>query len=98
MNNLKNIVLILIIIEIILTGYLSYTEFVKSDYICLSETGCSTVRTSSYSALFGIPLGYLGFFSFIILLGIFVLVYKKKVHKKVLAVLASLGALFAIYF
>lgn len=43
-----------------MAGYLSVTRAVGAAAVCGPSHGCETVATSEYSAMFGVPVAYLG--------------------------------------
>lgn len=59
----KHIALILVVIGLIISGYLSYIKLLDAPIICSENQtfSCSTVQASRWSELFGIPIAYLGF-------------------------------------
>jgi uncharacterized membrane protein len=64
---------------------------------CGVTSGCFAVRTSGYAYLFGyIPLPQVGLISYVSLFGI-ALVARNRLQHTVVAALAGLGALFALY-
>lgn len=97
MEYLKGLILILIIAEIFLSGFLVSTEFTGKDF-CLTGESCKIVRNSSYSELFGIKLSFFGFFSFVALLIIYLLAYNKKINYLFFLSCTIIGAFFALYF
>jgi uncharacterized membrane protein len=100
-KNLVFLIVSLMILELILTGFLAYTNLTSSaSGFCVAGKGvseCNTVQNSIYGELFGVKLGILGFFAFLILLGVFIYEEKSK-QNGLFFVLASVGALFAVYF
>ncbi len=68
-NTLRIIALILVVIGLLISGYLSYVKLTDSSTQCL-DTGafnCDAVQSSSYSRMFGIPLPYLGFATYLVI-------------------------------
>lgn len=51
-----------------ITAYLSYEKLTGGEPSCVIGGGCATVQNSPYASLAGIPLSYLGFFTYAILL------------------------------
>lgn len=73
--NLRTLTLILLIVGLIISGYLSYTHLTETSVICV-ESGtfdCDAVNSSLYSKLLGIPVAYLGFGADVFLLVILLL-------------------------
>lgn len=61
--NAWHLALILVVLGLIISGYLSYVKLLNVPIICSeNETfSCSTVQASKWSRLSGIPIAYLGF-------------------------------------
>jgi len=57
---------VLIAIGLGITGYLSYSSLFGNN-VCSTE-GCSTVLASAYSELLGIPVAFLGFLTYAVIL------------------------------
>ena len=100
---LRTIIFILIIFLIILTGYLAIVDS-KGSTVCLigEHASCSIVQNSQYGKILGVKVIWLGFFAFIILLLTYYQTFSKKHYDKsthrIYIILASFGAIFAIYF
>jgi uncharacterized membrane protein len=61
--------LILVVIGIAISGYLSYTKLTDTSVVC-TESGavnCEVVQSSSYSKFMGIEVAYLGFATYLLL-------------------------------
>ena len=68
--NLRTVSLILVVIGLAITGYLSYTKLTDTTTVCV-ESGafnCDMVQHSIYSRLLGIPVAYLGFGAYVALI------------------------------
>ncbi len=65
--NLRNISLGLVFVGLIVSGYLSYVKLTNVAMICVEgETfNCDAVQNSIYSEMFGIPIAYFGFATYI---------------------------------
>jgi len=66
---LRTISIILIVIGILITGYLSVAELTNTTTACI-ESGafnCDVVQNSAYSKMMGIPIAVLGFGTYLIL-------------------------------
>lgn len=90
----------LLVIELVLTGFLSYKSATSVQSFCVigQEAGsCDSVQGSGYGSLFGIKLGYLGLFSFLVLSAVLFLDLGKKKLSKIFVWLSFVGAVFAIY-
>ena len=61
--------LVSIVIGLCISGYLSYIKFTNEPMVCV-ENGpfnCSVVQASNYSMLFGVPIAYFGFATYVVL-------------------------------
>jgi uncharacterized membrane protein len=73
--NLWHISLVLVVIGVLVSGYLSFTELTDTSTVCV-DTGqfnCDAVQNSRYSTLLGIKIAYLGFASYVGLLALLLL-------------------------
>lgn len=68
--NLRNLALLLVVVGLFISGYISYNHLSNTQLVCPGESGaelagrainCDAVTTSRYSRMFGIPIAYLGF-------------------------------------
>lgn len=59
----RHLALILVIIGLVISGYLSYVKLLNAPIICSENQtfSCSVVQASKWSRLGGIPIAYLGF-------------------------------------
>jgi|TARA_Y100000310_G_scaffold116856_1_gene115530 uncharacterized membrane protein len=98
MRYLKEILLILILIEVILTGTFVFGE-TEDTYCVVGESLCSDVQNSKYGNIFGIGVGELGFyaFSFMFIFGIY-LFYFDNHYYKYFHFMFLVGFLLAVYF
>lgn len=72
---LRIISIVLVVVGLLISGYLSYSKLTETPTIC-TETGgfnCEVVQSSIYAKLAGIPVAYLGFLSYLALAAIIVL-------------------------
>lgn len=97
MNKKKILIISIIIINLVLSFYLVYTNE-KSGGICIIGESCSEVQSSEYGKLLGIPLSKIGVISFAVLLIIYLLKEKYNFLKQVFSTLVVIGGLFALYF
>ncbi len=67
--NLRNVCLILIVIGVGISGYLSYAELTETSVQCIEgqSFNCDVVQNSVYSTFMGIPVAYLGFATYLLL-------------------------------
>ncbi len=96
-QTLKEIITILILIELLLSIYLVYYQ---DSAFCLKGFSCAEVQNSSYAQLFGIKLTYFGLLAFaaLFIVNALTLYTEHKRIKQLLMLMVSLGALFSIYF
>ena len=94
----KGLIFILIMANIILSAYLSYTYFFNLEQFCLTGEGCTVVQNSDYSKIIGIPIAYLGFTSFVALFLIYLLAFNKKIEYKYFLAATIFGSIGAVYF
>lgn len=73
--SLRNISLVLVVVGLIISGYLSYTHLANTSIVCVESSAfdCDTVNSSIYSKLLGIPVAYLGFGADLLLLAVLLL-------------------------
>ena len=66
---LKQLSLILILVGLIVSGYLSYVKLLDEQIICTQgeQFNCDLVQNSVYANLMGIPIAYLGFLTYVVL-------------------------------
>jgi uncharacterized membrane protein len=71
-NRLRTIILITALVGMLTSGYLTYVKVFDTPIYCTPGLGdCTTVNSSSYSELLGIPIAIFGILSFLaILLGV----------------------------
>jgi uncharacterized membrane protein len=94
-------IIILSLVGIADTAYLSYGQLSGSSLSCSFIEGCDTVLTSPYALLFGsIPLAYLGFAFYLALfaLGVALFIFRTPLVRRLLLALASLGLISSLYF
>jgi len=68
-NTMRTISLVLIVIGIFISGYLSYVKLTNVAMVCV-ESGafnCEVVQNSAYSRLFGIPVAWLGLATYLVM-------------------------------
>ena len=72
---LRPLALITVLVGIGISGYLSYVQIVDVDIVCAagSSFDCGVVQNSIYAKLFGIPVGFLGFASYLVIGGLLLL-------------------------
>ena len=64
---LKLAIIILGLIGMCISGYLTYIHYRDLSSICLFGTGCDNVLSSQYSSIWGIPLALFGLLMYIVL-------------------------------
>jgi uncharacterized membrane protein len=72
---LRILSIVLIVIGLLISGYLSYSKMTETPTICTEGGGfnCEVVQSSIYSKLLGVPVAYLGFLSYAVLAGLVLL-------------------------
>lgn len=98
MEYLKGLIFIFIILEIILSVFVTYSYMKPSAEFCLSGNGCDNVKNSEYSKIFGISTPLFGIIAFLMLLALYILAYKKKINYNYFLIASLIGAIFSIYF
>ncbi len=73
--SLRSVSLVLLVVAIALSGYLTYEKFSDSNAPCIDNGtfDCGTVLNSAYSEIGGIPIALLGLITNLIMLGLLVL-------------------------
>ena len=73
--NLRTVSLLLVLVGIVITIYLSYTALSNTTPVCTEAEGfdCGAVQNSVYSKLMGIPIAYLGLAAYLMLGGLLLL-------------------------
>lgn len=74
-DTLRLVSIALIVVGLVISGYLSYSKLTATPTICAAgETfNCEVVQTSIYADLMGIPIAYLGFLTYVVLLALVLL-------------------------
>jgi len=73
---LRTVSLILVIVGLAISGYLSYVKLTEVPMICVANSttfNCEVVQNSAYSRIAGIPIAWFGFAVYIILFGLLLL-------------------------
>ncbi|MCA0453239.1 MAG: vitamin K epoxide reductase family protein [Chloroflexi bacterium] len=67
--------IVLVIIGLLISGYLSYVKIVNVQTVCVqgSAFNCEVVTNSIYSRLFNVPIAYLGFATNLVILALLLL-------------------------
>ncbi len=93
--------MILAIIGIIDSLYLSYAKISHSELYCAGSNNCATVNSSSYSEVFGIPNAFLGAGGYIVIFLLFYLEERNKFVKEYSSIivlgLTIIGALYSVF-
>lgn len=76
--NLRQISLVLVVIGILVSGYLSYVKLTNVAMVCAqgSVFNCDVVQNSAYSRIFGIPIAWLGLATYLIIGGLLLFQYR----------------------
>lgn len=67
--------LLLVVIGLIVSGYISYTKLTNTELVCVEDgaINCDIVQNSAYSKFAGIEIAYLGFLTYLVLGGLLLL-------------------------
>ncbi len=92
-------ILILALVGLIDTGYLSYAALAGIDAICAPGGGCSQVLNSSYSKVGSIPLGIFGvaYYALLVILILFCFKYRNYRYASFIVILSGLGFAFSLF-
>lgn len=100
-DRLRAISILLALLGAINAAYLSITKFTETPIICLTGGGCETVRSSPYALLMGIPVEFLGLFTYLVLIALFAAEWRWPLAQEYgpIAVfgIGILGTLFSAY-
>jgi len=101
MTNITNrIVLILGLLGLFISLYLTYTKISGTSPQCNLLSGCETVEQSSYSEVYGIPVALFGALFYLgIIVATFIRVIKKykEVISKLLLIATFIGFIYSMY-
>lgn len=66
---LRQVAFFFVVVGLLVSGYLSYVKLTDVPMICVADGpfNCSVVQNSAYSKLFGIPIAWMGFATYILL-------------------------------
>jgi uncharacterized membrane protein len=102
MKKLDLAALIIAMIGLSVSCYLSIVKLTNQDVLCFQGMGdCQVVTSSAYSVWRGIPIAYLGVVGYILILGLMFLNHQQK-HESSSIMLAlfgitAFGALYSLY-
>lgn len=67
--NMRTLLLISVVFGLLVSGYLSYVKLVNVPMACVEGGAfdCGKVQNSAYSMMFGIPIAWLGFATYVVL-------------------------------
>lgn len=87
------------VIGLVDSGYISWIKISHTEEKCITGLGnCTTVNTSQYSELFGIPVAFMGFAAYLAILIILIIDSKYKLlNTYALFGITLVGFLFTIY-
>jgi uncharacterized membrane protein len=75
---LRRISIVLSILGILVSAYLTWTHFANTSVQCIGGShGCDDVQQSVYSSIAGIPVALLGLFGYIAILGLLLIETKQ---------------------
>jgi uncharacterized membrane protein len=96
----NRIILLLILVGLIVSGYLAYAKFSGIPVNCSILSGCQTVEQSKYSVMFGVPVAVYGVLFYLgLIFATFIRInqkYKNLVTKLILLA-TTFGFLFSVY-
>jgi uncharacterized membrane protein len=94
----KVVILILSVLGIALSVYLTYLHYSSADAaFCVAGSGCDTVRESSYSEIFGIPVALFGVIGYSSILVLSLISISPRVRWLSLYLVALAGVVFSAY-
>jgi uncharacterized membrane protein len=66
---LRVVSLLLVALGLVVSGYLSYVKLAAVPMVCVEggAFNCDVVQSSAYSKMFGIPVAYMGFATYVLL-------------------------------
>ncbi|MEO8608867.1 MAG: vitamin K epoxide reductase family protein [Chloroflexota bacterium] len=73
---LRALSLILVIVGLAISGYLSYVKLTEVPIVCVANSevfNCEVVQNSAYSRIAGIPVAWFGFAVYVVLFGLLLL-------------------------
>jgi uncharacterized membrane protein len=91
MRKIEKIMFGLIVLQIISSIYLIYSE-------CTAINGCDYVQNSSFGEILGIKVSFIGLFAFSALLIVYLMSYKKIISKRIFFLAVFIGTSSALYF
>lgn len=75
-DRLRALSLVLVVLGLIISGYLSYVKLTEVPMVCVQNStvfNCEVVQNSAYSRIAGIPIAWFGFAVYAILFGLLLL-------------------------
>lgn len=98
--------LVLVVIGLIISGYISYTKITNTSVVCLAgeSHSCDVVQSSVYAKFAGIEIAYLGFLAYLVLGALLLLQKRVAILKEYghillfgLTLFAFLDAIWLVY-
>lgn len=81
--------------------YLSWVKIQNTELFCGGSTNCETVNSSNYANLFGVPVAFLGFATYLVIIVILLLGKQELISKDIgtfaLFGITLIGTLFSAY-
>jgi uncharacterized membrane protein len=101
-NRIRKVTWITALVGLLISGYLAYVKIFDTPIYCTPGLGdCTTVNSSSYSELWGIPIAFFGILSYLaIILLVFLADHFKLIkHYQVLIIfgISLFGFLYSLY-
>jgi uncharacterized membrane protein len=99
-GSLYRVSLLLVLIGIGISGYLSYSKLTSTDLICLDSEviNCDLVQNSIYARVAGIDISYLGLLAYLILGGLLLLEHRVPLLRDYGSILIFGATLFAFLY
>lgn len=79
---LYRISIILVVIGLIVSVYMTIYKATSNDALCLGSGDCSTVNASRYSEVYGIPVAAIGLIGFLAILAVLLLENRQEFLRK----------------
>lgn len=69
-QRVRKMIVALSLVGVVIASYLSWVKFSDTEAFCGGVGNCSSVQTSAYAYLMGIPVAYLGLLAYLAILGV----------------------------
>ena len=90
--------LILVVIGLLISGYLSYVKLADIEVLCTEDGSfrCDVVQNSTYAEMFGIPVAYLGFLSYVVI-GLLLVLQERIAFLQENGIILTFGVVFVAF-